>query len=151
MDLIETYGETDRIKLAQVRAQCRFREDLGEISDGVRSGEILSSWESISLPRTKLRVATSVCLSLYGSTGVWTLAAFCFLILHTVLGQGISPSQGRYLDIEQDKHRIKAHNRDIHASSGIWTHDPSVRGGEGGSRVRPRGHCGRHQALHMVH
>jgi hypothetical protein len=28
---------------------------------------------------------------------------------------------------------------DIHASSGIGTHDPSVRAGEGGSCLRPRG------------
>jgi hypothetical protein len=37
----------------------------------------------------------------------------------------ISPSEGRYLLKEQHKHRI---NLDIHASSGIRTHDPSVRG-----------------------
>jgi hypothetical protein len=30
---------------------------------------------------------------------------------------------------------------DIHASSGIRTHDASVRAGEGGSCLRPRGHC----------
>jgi hypothetical protein len=29
---------------------------------------------------------------------------------------------------------------DIHASSGIRTHDPSVRAGEDGSCLRPRGH-----------
>jgi hypothetical protein len=31
----------------------------------------------------------------------------------------------------------------IHASSEIWTHDPSVRVDEDGSCVRPRGHCDR--------
>jgi hypothetical protein len=30
---------------------------------------------------------------------------------------------------------------DIHASSGNRTHDPSVRAGEDGSCLRPRGHC----------
>jgi hypothetical protein len=38
-----------------------------------------------------------------------------------LLGRGISPSQGRYL---QHKHRI---NANIHALSGIQTYDPSVR------------------------
>jgi hypothetical protein len=42
------------------------------------------------------------------------------------LGRGISPSQGLYLDTEQHKHRINAHNTDIHALSGIRTHDHSV-------------------------
>jgi hypothetical protein len=31
----------------------------------------------------------------------------------------------------------------IHASSGIGTHDPSVRVGENGSYLRPGGHCDR--------
>jgi hypothetical protein len=31
----------------------------------------------------------------------------------------------------------------MHASSGIRTHDPSVRAGEDSSRLRPRGHCDR--------
>jgi hypothetical protein len=36
---------------------------------------------------------------------------------------------------------------DIHAFSGIRTHDPSVRVGEGSSCLRPRGHCDRHCKL----
>jgi hypothetical protein len=32
---------------------------------------------------------------------------------------------------------------DIHASSGIRTHDPSVRASEDSSRLTPRGHCDR--------
>jgi hypothetical protein len=54
---------------------------------------------------------------------------FSFLILYTVdrtPWTGIGPSQGRYLHTEQHKHRINAH-RDIHALSGIRTHDPSLR------------------------
>jgi hypothetical protein len=46
-----------------------------------------------------------------------------------LIGQWISPSQGRYLHTEQHKHRINAHT-DIHAFSGIGTHDPSVRASE---------------------
>jgi hypothetical protein len=62
---------------------------------------------------------------------------FSFLILRQsvgLLGRGISPSQGRYLY----KHRI---NTNIHASSEIRTHDPSVPEGEDSSCLRPRGHC----------
>jgi hypothetical protein len=32
-------------------------------------------------------------------------------------------------------------NVDIHNSSGIWTHDPSVWAGEGISSLRSLGHC----------
>jgi hypothetical protein len=34
-------------------------------------------------------------------------------------------------------------NTNIHASSGIQTHDPSVRAGEDSSCLRPHGHCDR--------
>jgi hypothetical protein len=54
------------------------------------------------------------------------------------LGRGISPSQGRNLDTGQHKHRINAHTG-IHASSGIRTHDPSVRAGEDSSCFRSHG------------
>jgi hypothetical protein len=60
-----------------------------------------------------------------------------------VLGRVISPSQGRYLYTGQHKHKVNAHI-DIHALSGIRTHDPSVRAGEDGSCLRPRGLCDRH-------
>jgi hypothetical protein len=69
---------------------------------------------------------------------------FSFVIFFTQMvglhGRGISPSQGRYLHTGQHKHRINAH-RDIHALSGIWTHDPSFRAGKDSSCLRPRGHC----------
>jgi hypothetical protein len=55
---------------------------------------------------------------------------FQFFHLHTVgklRGKGISPSQGLYLHTQLYKHRINAHNTDIHALSGIRTHDPSDR------------------------
>jgi hypothetical protein len=44
---------------------------------------------------------------------------------------GISLSQGRYLHTEYHKHRINART-DIHVSSGIRIHDPSVLEGEDG-------------------
>jgi hypothetical protein len=43
------------------------------------------------------------------------------------IGRGISPSQSRYLHTEHHKHKINAHDTDIHASSG--------------NRIRPCGHC----------
>jgi hypothetical protein len=49
-----------------------------------------------------------------------------------LFGRVISPSQGRYLT-----------QTDIHALSGIRTHDLSVRGSEDCSCLRPRGHCDR--------
>jgi hypothetical protein len=60
-----------------------------------------------------------------------------------VLGRGISPSQGLYLHTEQHKQRINSHNTDIHALSGIRTHNPSIRESEDSLRLRPRGHCDR--------
>jgi hypothetical protein len=69
---------------------------------------------------------------------------FSFLIFFTqsvgLLGGLISPSQGRYLHTGQHKHRI---NEDIHASSGVRIHDPSVREGEDNSCLRARGRCDR--------
>jgi hypothetical protein len=63
--------------------------------------------------------------------GPWPF--FSLLIPYTV-GRtpwwGISPSQGLYLHAEQHKHGINAHNTDIHALSGIRTHDPSIRASE---------------------
>jgi hypothetical protein len=70
----------------------------------------------------------------------WTLAvlsvSWSFTQSGEFLERRISPSQGRYLHIGQHKQRINAH-RDIHASSGIRTHDTSVWAGG------PRDHCDR--------
>jgi hypothetical protein len=59
-----------------------------------------------------------------------------------LIGRVISPSQGRYLQTGQQKHRINAHT-DIHALTRIRTHDPGVRLGEASSCLRPRGNCDR--------
>jgi hypothetical protein len=87
-------------------------------------------------------------LSTYGSTALVNLGHFFSFLIYThsvgLLGQGISPPQGRYLHTEQHKHRIDAHNTDIHALSGIQNHDPRLRRGEDGSCLRTRGHCDRH-------
>jgi hypothetical protein len=69
--------------------------------------------------------------------GPWPLLQFhklffCFTQTIGLLGREIRPSQGRYLHTGQQKHRIKAHS-DIHAFSGIRTHDPSIRVSEDSS------------------
>jgi hypothetical protein len=63
---------------------------------------------------------------------------------------GISPPQGSYLHTEQYKHRINAHNTDIHALSAILTHDPIIRASEDSSCLRPRGHCDRHYIIIII-
>jgi hypothetical protein len=51
--------------------------------------------------------------------------------------------------IEEHKHKINAHT-EIHALSGIRTHDPSFRGGEYSLCLRPRGRCDRHSARNAL-
>jgi hypothetical protein len=87
---------------------------------------------------------------LYGPFGPWPWArarVFSFVIFFTetvgLLGRMISPSQCHYLHTGQHKHRINAHTN-IHALSGILTHDPSVRASEDSSCLRPPGHCYRY-------
>jgi hypothetical protein len=79
---------------------------------------------------------------------LWALCAFLVSSSYAqsvwILGRGISMSQGLYLHTEQHKHRINTHNTDIHALSGIRTHDPNVRASEDSSCFRPRGHCEGH-------
>jgi hypothetical protein len=61
--------------------------------------------------------------------------------VHTVELLGICPSQN--LHTEQQEHRINVHNTDVHVSSGIRAHDPSVRASEDSSCLSPLGHCDR--------
>jgi hypothetical protein len=71
-----------------------------------------------------------------------------------LLGRVISPSHGVYLNTGQHRHRISAythtHTPNIHASSGIRTHDPSVRANEDSSCLRPRGYCDRPLGIILV-
>jgi hypothetical protein len=52
-------------------------------------------------------------LFIYRSTALVGLGSFFSFLIYTqlvgLLGPGINPSQGRYLHIEQHKHRINAH------------------------------------------
>jgi hypothetical protein len=66
----------------------------------------------------------------------------CCTQLIGLLGQVISPSQGRYLHTGQYKHRINAHIN-IHVLSTIRTQDSSVQASEDSSCLTPRGHCDR--------
>jgi hypothetical protein len=59
------------------------------------------------------------------------------------LGRVISPSQGRYLNKGQHKQNKHINTPNIHALSGIRTHDPSVQANEDSSCLRPRGYCDR--------
>jgi hypothetical protein len=95
-----------------------------------------------------LSVCLSIYLSIYGSTAPcepWPL--FSFLIYTQSIGllrRGISPSQDRYLHTEKQKQNKRTQTS--HASSEIRTHNPSVRVGEHGSRLRPRSHCERRKS-----
>jgi hypothetical protein len=86
--------------------------------------------------------------SIYGSTVLLLdiRRFFSFLMLYTV---GRTPWTGdqpiarpRYLHTEH-KQRINAHNTDIHALSGIRTHDPNFRASEDSSCLRLRDHYDR--------
>jgi hypothetical protein len=92
------------------------------------------------LPRMNLSLFPC-CSHFFGAQGIReTLVSFQFFNLGQsvgLLGRGISLSQGRYLHI----HRITQTN--IHALSGIRTHNPSFRAGENISLLRRCGHCDR--------
>jgi hypothetical protein len=73
-----------------------------------------------------------------------------------LLGQVISPSQSRYLSTGQ--HRINAythththtHTPNIHALSGIRTHDPRVRASEDSPYLILSGYCDRLQVYKLL-
>jgi hypothetical protein len=74
------------------------------------------------------------------------LCFFSFMIiLHTVglLGRVISSSQGLCIHTGQHKPRINTYTPNIHALSGIRSHDPSFRASEDSTCLRPLGHCDR--------
>jgi hypothetical protein len=48
----------------------------------------------------------------------------------------------------QDSTNTEETHTDIHASSGIRNHDPSVLAGEDSSCLRPRGHCDRRTGMY---
>jgi hypothetical protein len=75
----------------------------------------------------------------------WPWPIFSFFIYTQSVGlyiRGISPPHGRYLHTQDSINTEQTHT-DIHASSGIRTHDPSVSAGEVISCLRPRCHSDR--------
>jgi hypothetical protein len=81
----------------------------------------------------------TICL-ICGFTAIcWTLTAFSG-------SWSFTQSQGLYLNTEQHKHRIKAKRHPC--LEWDWTHDLSVRAGDDGLCLRPRGRCDRH-AMHL--
>jgi hypothetical protein len=83
------------------------------------------------------RIYGSLSLSLYESTPLWILAAFWALILYTA---GRTPWTGdqpcrKAATYTQNKTNMEETHTDIHALSGIRTHDPTVRAGEDGSNL----------------
>jgi hypothetical protein len=60
-----------------------------------------------------------------------------------LFGRGISPSNGRCRNTGQQIQNRRIHTPNIHAMSGIQTHDPSVRASEDSSCLRPRGYSDR--------
>jgi hypothetical protein len=61
---------------------------------------------------------------------------FFYVMSVGLLARGISPSQGRYLRTEETR-------KEIHGSSGIRTHDPSLWTAQDSLSVRSRGPCER--------
>jgi hypothetical protein len=84
-------------------------------------------------------------ISVSGSTTLAELGRFfSSLILYTVSMTPWTSDQPVTKPLPTHRTTQTQNKRtDIHASSEIRTHDPSVRSGEDGSCLRPRGHCDR--------
>jgi hypothetical protein len=80
---------------------------------------------------------------------LWTMAAFQFLNLRTV---GRTPWTGDQPVAKLlPTHSTTQTHTHIHASSGIQTHDRSVRASEDSSCLRPRHHCDRPSEFRLLH
>jgi hypothetical protein len=83
----------------------------------------------------------STCPSTCGSTALVDLGHFFSFLIHAqsvgLPERYISPSQGRFLNRTT---QTQNKSTGILDSSGIPTHDPSIRAGENGSRLRLSGH-----------
>jgi hypothetical protein len=92
-----------------------------------------------SVVNPQLPYYISFSMALPAHSGPWPLIQSRNHFSQTVglLRRVISPSQGHYLHAGQHKYRINA-NTDIHALSGIRTHDSSVWASEDSSCLRPR-------------
>jgi hypothetical protein len=97
------------------------------------------------IPGITIRMYIFFSMVLPAHSGPWPLIQFRNHFSQTVglLGRMISPSQCRYLNTRQHKQNKRIHTPNIHALSGVRTHDSSVRASEDSSCLRPRGHCNR--------
>jgi hypothetical protein len=91
-------------------------------------------------------IHSSMALQLF--TGTWPLLQFRNLFTQTVgqRGRVARPLPAHKTTQTQNKAHI-----DVHAMSGIRTHDPRVRGREDSSCLRPCGHCDRPDVSTLAH
>jgi hypothetical protein len=82
----------------------------------------------------ELVIIIALCWPLVAFSDSWSCTHYVGL-----LGQGIRRSQVLYLSAEQHKHRINAHNTEIHALSEIRAHDPIVRALDCAATVTDKG------------
>jgi hypothetical protein len=97
---------------------------------------------SVCLP-TYLHVTISCCSHFEHRTSVKLFVSLQFINFGQLVGlheRGIRPAESHYLHRTTQTELTQIN---IHAMSGIWTHDPSVRAGEDISCVRLRGNCDR--------
>jgi hypothetical protein len=120
---------------------------------GIRRDHFLK-WQLLATSNSMISNPAFFCLSLYlmffpmtlpAHSGPRPLIQFRNHLSQRVglLGRVISPSQGRYLHIEQHKQNTSIHTLNIHSLSGSRTHHPSDRASEDSSCLRPRGYCDR--------
>jgi hypothetical protein len=123
-----------------------FHKILGLFLEWLRNWQLL---KNCSAPWVSEWGSFEISLSLFLLLPLWitenpwnALFHFSFLILRQsvlLLGRGISPSQGPYLNTLQHKHRkthTHTHTSNIHGRSGIRTHDHSDHASEDSSCLR---------------
>jgi hypothetical protein len=92
-----------------------------------------------------LRIIIIIIIALQPFVGPWPLFQFLDPIYSRVRTpwMGDQPFARPLPTHRTTKHRINAHNTDIHALSEVRTHDPSVRASDDSSYLTPRGLCDR--------
>jgi hypothetical protein len=92
---------------------------------------------------TEIFIPLSFCLSmaLQPFVGPWLLFQFLNLLHSRQDSLDGGSAHRKATTCAEDSTNTEKTHTDIHASSGIWTHDPSVWAGEDSSCLRPLGHC----------
>jgi hypothetical protein len=86
-------------------------------------------------------------MALQPFVGPWPLFQFLDLLHSRKDSLSGGSARRKTATCTQDSTDIEYTHTDIHASSGIRTHNPSVLAGEDNSFLRPRGHCDRHRNI----